>query len=196
MTIENKKRKLVSVFVNALAPFAERQIIDMKSIFRYIILIFSSLGLAVLGFNTLPADNLLTDILTEKPEYKIAIIAIIFVGYFVMYLITTLIMSFICCLFFKMATKDKKQFDLKAAQAYSKFSVTLLIALHVICFGVQLFSGYIVYMALYVVVGLLIAWLFTRQYKRKKDSNLNIYVALIPYIAYIIGNISYTYFNF
>ena len=79
----------------------------MKSIFRYIILILSSLGLAILGFNTLPADNLLTDILAENPGYKMVIIAIIFVGYFVMYLITTLIMSFICCLFFKIATKDK-----------------------------------------------------------------------------------------
>ena len=38
----------------------------MKSIFRYIILILSSLGLAILGFNTLPADNLLTDILAEN----------------------------------------------------------------------------------------------------------------------------------
>lgn len=168
----------------------------MKSIFRYIILILSSLGLAILGFNTLPADNLLTDILAENPGYKMAIIAIIFVGYFVMYLITTLIMSFICCLFFKIATKDKEQFNLKAAQKYNKFSITLLIALHVICFGLQLFTNYIVYAILYTIVGLLIVWLFTRQYKRKEDSNLNIYLALIPQIAYVVGNVVYAYFSF
>lgn len=168
----------------------------MKSIFRYIILILSSFGLAVLGFNTLPDDNLLIDILAESPGYEMAVIAIIFVGYFVMYLITTLIVSFICCLFFKIASKDKEQFNLKAAQKYNKFSITLLIALHVLCFGLQLFTNYIVYAVLYTVVGLLIIWLFTQQYKKKEDSNLNIYLALIPQIAYVVGNVIYTYFSF
>ena len=139
-----------------------------KSIFRYIILILSSLGLAYWDL-THCLLTIFDRILAENPGYKMAIIAIIFVGYFVMYLITTLIMSFICCLFFKITTKNKEQFNLKAAQKYNKFSITLLIALHVICFGLQLFTNYIVYAILYTIVGLLIVWLFTRQYKRRRS---------------------------
>lgn len=168
----------------------------MKSIVRYIILVISSLGLAVLGFYTLPSDNLLTDVLAENSNYKIAIIAIIFVGYVVLYLITTNIISFICCLFFKIATKDKEKFNIKKAQKYNKFSITLLIALHVICLGLQLFTNYIVYVVLFTVVGLLIAWLFAQRYKRKENYNMNIYLALIPQIAYIVGNVVYSYFCF
>lgn len=168
----------------------------MKSILRYIILIISSFALAVLGFNILPADNLLTDVLAENPGYKMVVIVVISVGYFVLYLITTLIMSFINCLFFKIATKDKEQFDLKTAQKYNKFSITLLIALHVICFGLRLFTSYVVYAVLYTLVGLLIIWLFIQQYKKNENSKLNIYLALIPQIAYVVGNTVYAYFSF
>lgn len=168
----------------------------MKSIFRYIILIFSSLGLAVLGFDTMPADSFLVDIIAENPEYKMAIIAIIFIGYVVMYLITTSIMSFICCLFFKIATKDKEQFNIKAARKHNKFSITLLIALHVLCFGLQLLTNYIVYAALYTIVGVLIIWFFSYLYKKKGNPTLNIYIALIPQFVYVVGNVVYAYFNF
>lgn len=168
----------------------------MKPIFRYIILTLSSLLLAVLGLNTLSMDNLLSDILSENPGYKIAIIAIIFVGYLAMYLITTQIISFIYCLFFKIATKDKEMFDLKTAQNYAKASITLLIMLHVICFGLQLLTTYVVYAVVYITIGFVIVCTYTHSYKKRKNSAFNIYVALIPQIAYVVGNVVYAYFNF
>lgn len=168
----------------------------MKSVFRYIILILSSLMLAILGFNTLPTDNLLNDIIAENPGYKIAIIAIIFVGYLIMYVITTLIMSFVYCLVFKLGTKDKENFDLKVAQRYNKASITLLIALHVLCFGLRMLTSYLFYAIVYLAIGILIVYFIVAKYRKKHDLSLNLVVALIPQFAYVIGNVVYAYFNF
>lgn len=167
----------------------------MKSIFRYITLCLSSLGLAVLGVLTLPDNNVLSDIFAEIPAYKAVMIAVIFFGYLVVYWITTLIVSFVWCLFFKIATKEKEQFNQQQAEKYSKSGITLLIALHVLCFAVQLVTNNVVYVAMYTAIGFLITYCFTDQYKKKQDGMFNMFVALAPQFVYVIGSGVYTFLN-
>lgn len=164
--------------------------------FRAPVLLLSSVALAMLGFSLLPADNLLTDILADNPSWRIGVIALIAVGYLVMYLITVAVVSFLGSLFCKIGTKDKEAFDLKRAKDVNKTIITLLIALHVACFALQTVTHFAVYAAVFFAVGLAIIFLVMGLYKRKDDPSLNLFVAALPQIVYVLGSLVYGFLTF
>ncbi len=166
------------------------------SFFRAPILALSSIALAMLGFSLLPAENLLTDILADNPSWKIGAVAVIAVGYLVMYLITVAIMSFLGSLFCKIGTKEKESFDLKKAKDVNKTVITLLIALHVACFALQTVTHFAVYAALFFAVGLAIIFLVMGLYKRRDNPSLNLFVATLPLTVYVVGSLVYGFFTF
>lgn len=170
----------------------------MKKFLLYIILLLDSIGLSIIGYNSVIMNksdiNILLDIVQEKPEMKTVIIIVLTLLYFVFGLITFAIMSFVGRISCKIGTEDKEQFDTyaKDVSVFYKWFALLIQLVHTLI--LVLTFGKIICLVIYSVIAIALCIYFALAYKKKikiLTKKISILIPLVLYAGFELVNLIY-----